>query len=88
MEPNWCGCNRGPGARPPLLGRNRDGTWRSAAAKAYPTELNYILARSFSEVMRRRWMGADARCTGVAHRRDLVDLRRSSGPALRIQTQH
>eukprot|EP00959_Pyramimonas_sp_CCMP1952_P141778 2967344-Pyramimonas_sp.AAC.1 len=31
-KPSACMCYHGPGAHPSLLGRNEDGTWRSAVA--------------------------------------------------------
>ena len=42
--PNRGRCNHGFGAHQALLGRNDDGTWRSAEAKTYPSDMCRLLA--------------------------------------------
>ena len=46
--PNQGRCNHGYGAHQALLGQNGDGTWRSAEAKTYPSDMaGAIILRFF-----------------------------------------
>ena len=53
--PNAGRCNHGFAAHPPLLGRNPDGTWKSAAAKTYPPGMCQLLANAFHQAIDLRW---------------------------------
>ena len=55
--PNRCKCNHPSGYHEPdeLLGRNPDGTWRTARAKAYPSDMCRLLARAMHHAIEQCW---------------------------------
>ena len=53
--PNRGRCNHGFGAHDALLGQNEDGTWRSAAAKTYPSDMCRRLATALLRAIADRW---------------------------------
>ena len=58
--PNQGRCNHGYAAHPALLGQNEDGTWKSAAAKTYPSDMCRLLATALLQAIDDRWgQGAD-----------------------------
>ena len=48
-------CSHGPGAHPPLIGRSREGGWRTAIAKTYPPPLCRLIAESIHEEIAMRF---------------------------------
>ena len=52
---NQCQCNHGYQFHRALTGRNDDGTWRSAKAKTYPSQMCKLLAESTHDALRQRW---------------------------------
>ena len=61
--PNKGKCNHGFGAHPPLLGRNADGTWKSAAANTYPSDMYRLIATALLQAINDRW-GPDHSLSG------------------------
>ena len=61
--PNQGRCNHGWAAHPPLLGRNADGTWKSAAAKTYPSDMCRMIAVAMQAAIDSRW-GPDYATSG------------------------
>ena len=53
--PNAGRCNHGFRAHRELLGRNEDGTWRTAEAKTYPSDMCRLLATALLLAIRDRW---------------------------------
>ena len=53
--PNQCKCNHGYRYHRALTGRNEDGTWRSAKAKTYPSQMCRLLADATHDAIQQRW---------------------------------
>ena len=53
--PNQCKCKHGYLYHRALTGRSDDGTWRSAKAKTYPSQMCQLLAESTHDAIRQRW---------------------------------
>ena len=55
--PNHCQCNHPDGYHKhgELMGRNEDGTWRTAKAKTYPSDMCRLLARALHHAVEQRW---------------------------------
>ena len=57
VVPNGCRCNhpRGYDETDELMGRNADGTWKTAKAKTYPSDMCRLRARSLHQATEARW---------------------------------
>ena len=55
--PNGCRCNHYQGyhQKDELMGRNEDGTWKTAKAKTYPSDMCRLLARPLHPAVDQRW---------------------------------
>ena len=55
----WCNRPRGHRKTDELLGRSPDGTWKTAKANTYPSDMCKLLARALHQATEARWSSHD-----------------------------